>query len=210
MLSASASRSLSPTALASDPGYSVTAGLDTPLKVARWRVIGNVIMAIPHIIVLYVLLILAEIASIAAWFAILFTGQLPPGIGNFIAGVHRYQWRIYTFVLFLREPYPAFSVPTGYADPGDDLAWFDVVPSQHYSRVAVLLRILLVIPQVLFGIVLGIALYVALIIGFFAVLIMGSWPEGLRKFVVGVEFWAARVNAWFYLLADNYPPFSIS
>jgi hypothetical protein len=29
--------------------------LDAPLKVARWRVIGNPIMAIPHIIVLYVL-----------------------------------------------------------------------------------------------------------------------------------------------------------
>jgi hypothetical protein len=57
--------------------------------------------------------------------------------------------------------------------------------------------------------VLGIGLWVAMIVAFFAVLITGRWPAGLRKFVVGVEFWTFRVNAWYSLLADPYPPFSI-
>jgi hypothetical protein len=198
------------TALASDPGYPVTVGFDAPFEVARWRVIGNYILAIPHLIVLYVLLIVAEILSIGAWFAILFTGELPPGIGTFIAGVHRYQWRVVSYILFLRETYPTFSIPSGYADPGDDPAVFNVAPAETYSRVAVLLRIIYAIPQLLFGFVLTIGLYVAWIIAFFAVLITGRWPEGLRKFVVGVEFWATRFSAWYFLLADPYPPFSIS
>jgi hypothetical protein len=200
----------SPTALASDPSYPVTAGLDGPLEIARWRVIGNYIMAIPHLIFLYVLQIVAEVLTIVAWFAILFTGRLPSGIGTFITGVHRYQWRVMTFALFLRESYPAFDVPSGYAEPGGDVAWLNVVPAQRYSRLAVFFRGLLIIPQMLFGIVLVIAFYVAWIVAFFAVLITGKWPVGLRKFVVGFWFWSIRVNAWYALLADPYPPFSIS
>ena len=108
------------TAVASNPDYPVTAGLDAPLEVARWRVIGNYILAIPHLIVLYVLQIVANVMVFVAWIVILFTGDMPPGIGTFIAGVHRYQWRVLTYLLFLREPYPAFGVPSGYAEPGGD------------------------------------------------------------------------------------------
>jgi hypothetical protein len=202
--------SSSPTALASDPSYPVTAGFDAPMEVARWRVIGNYILAIPHLILLYVLGILAELVAIVGWFAILFTGALPPGIGAFIAGVHRYQWRVITYVLFLRESYPSFTLPSGYADPGDDPAWLNIAPPQSYSRIAVLLRIIYAIPQLFFGIVLAIGFYVAWIIAFFAVLFTGRWPEGLRKFVVGVEFWGIRFSAWYFLLADPYPPFNIN
>ena len=52
-------------------------------------------------------------------------------------------------------------------------------------------------------------MYVGLIIGFFAVLFTGKWPEGVRKFVVGVEFWSVESNAWYFLFADPYPPFAI-
>ena len=124
--------------------------------------------------------------------------------------MHRYQWRVVSYILFLRESYPTFSVPSGYPDPGGDPAWFNVAPPESYSRIAVLLRIIYAIPQLLFGLVLTIGLYVAWIIAFFAVLFTGRWPEGLRKFVIGVEFWATRFTAWYFLLADPYPPFSIS
>ena len=47
------------------------------------------------------------------------------------------------------------------------------------------------------------------IIGFFAVLITGQWPEGLREFIVGVHRWAYRVQAYVFLLTDAYPPFQL-
>jgi Domain of unknown function (DUF4389) len=197
------------TALASDPGYPVTAGLNSGSQIARWRVIGNYIMAIPHFIVLYVLQIVAQICMLIAWFAILFTGRIPGGLADFIAGVQRYGWRVFSFAFFLREPYPSFSLPTGYADPGDDPAWLQISPAERYSRLAVFFRFILIIPQALFGIVLGIALWVCLVIAWFAVLITGRWPEGLRSFVVRVVFWSIRVNAWYSLLADPYPPFTV-
>jgi Domain of unknown function (DUF4389) len=40
-------------------------------------------------------------------------------------------------------------------------------------------------------------------------LFTAHWPEGLRTFLVGVLRWSTRVNAYFYLLTDEYPPFSL-
>jgi hypothetical protein len=196
-------------ALASDPSYPVTAGLNYGREIARWRVIGNYIMVIPHLIVLYVLSIIAAVLVVIGWFAILFTGRFPQGMADFVAGVHRYQWRVQSFALFLREPYPSFNLPSGFADPGDDPAWVQIAPPDRYSRLAVFFRFLLVIPQLFFGIVLIIAQYFCMVVAWFAVLITGRWPEGLRNFVVRVMFWGVRVNAWYALLADPYPPFSI-
>ena len=198
-----------PDALASNPNYPVTSGFDAPLQVARWRVIGNPIMSIPHFIVLYILQIVSNVLLIVGWFVALFTGHLPDGIGNFVAGVHRYQFRVLTFYLFMREQYPSFGIPSGYAEPGGDQVWLQIAPPQSLSRLAVLFRIILVIPQLLFGLILYIGVYVSLIVAFFAVLITGGWPAGLRKFVLGVVFWGNRVNAWYGLLVDQYPPFSI-
>ncbi|MCU4186218.1 DUF4389 domain-containing protein [Acidiferrimicrobium sp. IK] len=194
-------------AITSSPDYPVTAGLEAPLTVARWRVIGNYILAIPHLVVLYVLQIVAQLAVVAAWFAILFTGRLPSGIGEFVAGVHRYQYRVLTYTFFLREEYPAFGVPSGYSDPGGDPAWFNVVPPERFSRAAVFFRGLLAIPQVLYGIVVSVVLFVAWIVGFFAVLFTGRWPESWRRSILGAVFWSVRFNAWYSLLADPYPPF---
>ncbi|MDP9118546.1 MAG: DUF4389 domain-containing protein [Actinomycetota bacterium] len=195
--------------LSSNPSYPVVASLDSPHAVARWRVIGNYVMAIPHLVVVYVLTVVAEIMALAGWFAIVFTGKLPAGIGNFIAGVQRYQWRVTSFALFLREAYPTFGLPSGYADPGGDVATLNITPATSYSRIAVILRFILIIPQALFGLFLFIGLYLALVVGFFAVLFTGKWPEGVRRFVIGVEFWSIRLNAWYFLLADPYPPFAI-
>lgn len=197
------------TAVASDPGYPVVAGLDAPLEVARWRVIGNAVLAIPHLVVLYAYQLVAQVAVFVAWFAILFTGRMPGGLGAFVAGAHRYQWRVQTYALFLREQYPAFGAPPGYGEPGGDPAWLRITPPGRYSRLAVFFRIVLVIPQALYGIVATIVLYVAWIVGFFAVLITGRWPEAWRRRLLGAAFWSVRVNAWYSLLSDPYPPFEM-
>lgn len=54
-----------------------------------------------------------------------------------------------------------------------------------------------------------IAAFFVLIAGFFAVLFTGRWPEGMRNFLVGCSRWSTRVSAYFYLMTDVYPPFSL-
>jgi hypothetical protein len=182
--------------------------LEAPLEVARWRVIGNPIMAIPHIILLYVLGIVLSVVTFIAWWAILFTGNYPASMFDFSAGILRYQWRVGTFYAFMREPYPTFGIPSGPDDPGGDPATFSIPRPEKLSRLLIFFKWLLVIPVELVLLVFAIGAYISLIIAFFAVLFTGKWPEGLRRYVIGVARLGFRLNAYTYLLTDSYPGFS--
>jgi hypothetical protein len=182
--------------------------LGSPFAVARWRVIGNPIMAIPLALYLYLLGIAVSVVTFIAWWAILFTGKYPESMFGFAAGVMRYQWRLGTFYLFMREPYPTFSLVTTTADPGDDPATFSIPYPQKLSRGLIFIKWLLVIPVLFVLFVLGIGAYVVLLIGFFAVLFTGKWPEGMRKYMIGVARLSFRANAYTNLMTDVYPGFS--
>jgi hypothetical protein len=198
------------TSVSPPPGivHPVQMDLGSPLAVARWRVIGNPIMAIPLALYLYLLSIAVSVVTFIAWFAILFTGKYPESMFGFAAGVMRYQWRLGTFYLFMREPYPTFSLVTTTADPGDDPATFSIPYPQKLSRGLIFIKWLLVIPVLFVLFVLGIGAYVVLLIGFFAVLFTGKWPEGMRKYMIGVARLSFRANAYTNLMTDVYPGFS--
>jgi Domain of unknown function (DUF4389) len=183
--------------------------LTSPLKVARWRPFVHWLLAIPHVFILYFLNIAAAVVMVISWFAILFTGQMPEGMFNFLAMHQRYQWRVGTYILFLREEYPPFDFTMSAADPGGDPAVLSFQRPDHLSRGLIFIKWLLIIPQMIVLLVLGIGLYVVLILGFLAVLFTGSWPAGLRNYVVGVERWATRVVMYYGLMTDQYPPFSL-
>ncbi|MHB8463780.1 MAG: DUF4389 domain-containing protein [Acidimicrobiales bacterium] len=189
--------------------FPLTIQLDAPLEVARWRVIVNGIMAIPHFIVLYILIFLSELVAFISFFAILFTGNIPEGMFNFQAMVLRYQWRVLSFAGFLREPYPPFAFDMTADDPGGDPATLRITRPDKLSRWQIFLKWLFIIPHALALIVLGLGAYIAYVVAFFAVLITGKWPEGLRKFIVGVMRWGMRVSAYTFLLTDVYPPFAL-
>jgi Domain of unknown function (DUF4389) len=76
---------------------------------------------------------------------------------------------------------------------------------ENRNKLTVGFRIILVIPQVIVLGVLVAAALVALVIAVFAVLLTGRWPEGLRRFVVGVMRWGTRVTAYFLLLTEVPP-----
>jgi Domain of unknown function (DUF4389) len=197
-------------ALRAGSRYPINLDVEVPAQIARWRPLVQWLLAIPLFIVLYVLRIVALVLAFLGWFAALFTGQFPETFGSFIAGYYRYAWRAFSYSWFLRETYPPFGPSLGYEDPGGDPAWFEVRRGEGLSRLFVLFRIILVIPQAIMVLLLSIALYVAMVVAFFAVIITGGWPSGLREFVVGASRWILRVDAWFYLLADPYPPFSLT
>ena len=77
----------------------------------RWLPLVKWFLAIPHYIVLLVLIIAALIATIIAWFAILFTGQYPKSLFDFVVGVGRWNLRVnaYAFLL-VTDKYPPFSL----------------------------------------------------------------------------------------------------
>ncbi|MCA9855573.1 MAG: DUF4389 domain-containing protein, partial [Dehalococcoidia bacterium] len=68
-------------------------------------------LAIPHYIVLFFLSIAAAVVIIIAWFAILFTGQYPRGMFDFVVGVGRWGLRVQAYAfLLVTDRYPPFSL----------------------------------------------------------------------------------------------------
>ena len=68
-------------------------------------------LAIPHYIVLVFLSAGAVFAAIFAWFAILFTGNYPKGLFDYVVGVSRWLLRVEAYALLLvTDEYPPFSL----------------------------------------------------------------------------------------------------
>jgi hypothetical protein len=75
----------------------------------RWLPLVKWFLAIPHYFVLFFLMLAAALATVIAWFAILFTGRYPKGLFDFVVGVGRWSVRVnaYAFLLTTDE-YPPF------------------------------------------------------------------------------------------------------
>jgi hypothetical protein len=183
--------------------------LDAPEAIARWRPLVHWLLAIPQVIVLYALGLVQYVVWILSFFAILFTGRMPESFFGIMVLTHRYQWRVASYILFMRESYPAFEFPTTERDPGTDPARLSVEQTSKLSRGLIFVKWLLAFPHYIVLTFLGIAAYVCAIIGFFAVLITGKWPESLRTFIIGVVRWSNRVSIYVFLMTDTYPPFRL-
>ncbi len=183
-----------------------------PDKVARWRVIGNIVLSVPHLMVLYVLGIFSQIVDILSWFAIMFTGKLPAGLAGVSCMMLRYSARVSTYMIFMRGSYPPFDFDTSAQDNGQDPeVVVNFAPEyEGRSRLSVFFRFILLIPILIMTMIWGFLTWLVSIVGFFAVLILGRWPKGLLDFMVGVNRFSTRTNAYWSLLTDKYPPLGLT
>jgi hypothetical protein len=191
------------------PSYPAAFTFDPPERIARWRVIGNVILAIPHLIILNVLGLVAEVLAFVAWILGVITGKVPLGILELLAMYIRYSTRVGMFASFLKEEYPPFTFATTLSDPGDDpRVRVDFLPeTEGRNRLTIFFRLFLAIPHIIVLFFVFIAAFFVYVIAWFAVLFTGRWPVGLQNFAVGLQRWSTRLNAYMFLLTDQYPPF---
>ncbi len=142
----------------------------------------------------------------------MFTGKLPAGLAGVNCMLIRYGARVSAFADFMRSSYPPFDFDTSTQDNGNDP---EVVVNfepelEGRSRASVFFRFILLIPVIIVAIFWGILHFLAMIVSFFAVLILGRWPQGLLNFVVGVNRFNVRINAYGGLLTDKFPPLGLS
>ena len=84
---------------------------DAARDLNRWLPLVKWFLAIPHYIVLAVLIVAAFVSIIIAWFAIIFTGRYPRGLFNFVLGTSRWGLRVTAYaVLLITDRYPPFSL----------------------------------------------------------------------------------------------------
>ncbi len=145
------------------------------LERSRLTVFFRIFLLIPHAIVLSLYAIAAFVVIFIAWFAALFTGRVPEGMHNFIAGFLRYYARVIAYGTILADPFPPFG--SGGTYPVD----LEIDPPVEQSRLTVFFRLILVLPcWILAGYALQPFLYLVAIGCWFVALFTGRVPDGLQ------------------------------
>jgi len=193
---------------------SVVGHLDEPLS--RWLFLVKWLLAIPHFIVLFFLWIGFCIATIIAFFAILFTGRYPRGLFDFNLGVLRWSWRVgfYSYQALGTDKYPPFTLEqTDY--PADVMVEYP----ERLSQGLVLVKWwLLAIPHYMVTGILsggfgeregGGLIEVLVFFSAVALLFTGRYPRDIFDLVLGMNRWVIRVVAYATLMTDRYPPFRL-
>ena len=186
--------------------YPVRFDIEYPETLSRWKIFVKWILAIPHFIIVYLLQAVAGVLVFIAFFAILFTKKWPRGLFDFTVQIERWTANVFVYALLLqRDEYPPFS-----GDSGQYPVALEIDYDDDLSRWMIFVKWLLAIPHLIVLVLLQIVVWVVVLIAFFAILFTGRFPRGMFDFMVGVQRWYWRVNAYaFLLMADRYPPFSL-
>jgi Domain of unknown function (DUF4389) len=84
---------------------------------SRLKTFFRIILAIPIVILRWVITLLLEIAAIAAWFVIVILGRMPRGLFDVMALANSYVARSDAYLFLLTETYPPFQ-DTSLQSPG--------------------------------------------------------------------------------------------
>jgi hypothetical protein len=165
----------------------------------RLTVFFRLLLAIPHFIVVLLWGVLTELIVLVAWFAALFTGQVPDGLHNFIANWLRYATRVTAYVFLLTDPFPPFGPAGSY--PVD--ARID--PASPQSRLTVGFRIFLAIPAMLLTYVFRMVNQIVALLGWFYTLATGHMHEGMRNISAWLLQYETQTWGYVLLLTGRYP-----
>jgi Domain of unknown function (DUF4389) len=99
--------------------------------------------------------------------------------------------------------------PSGPPSP-DHPAVLEIGYSSELNRWLPLVKWLLVIPHLIALTFVAIGAFFVIVYAFFAVLFTARFPRGAFDYLVGTARWAFRVMAYYHLMVDPYPPFSMA
>lgn len=213
--------------MAGSVAYPVHVNAELDPGTSRWLWLVKWILVIPHWIVLVFLWIGFLVASVIAFFAILFTERYPRGLFDFNVGVMRWSWRVnyYAYSALGTDQYPPFTLAEVETYP----ARLTVDYPERLSRGLVLVKWwLLAIPHyIVVGVFVGggswaangsddwgwslaggligvLVLFAAIVLG-----VTGAYPRSLYDLILGLNRWSLRVSGYASLMTDVYPPFRL-
>ena len=173
-------------------------------RYSRLTTFFRIILVIPHVIVAALWGIVAYIAVILAWFAILFTGRYPAGLFGFVAAYLSYITRVTCYLLLLTDRFPPFG--GGSADDGYPVQ-LSVDRPERLSRLTTFFRLIMAIPAYLVLYVLQLLARLLALFAWFVIIFIGRLPKGLFEVMELPMRYQARVTGYLMLLTDAYPWF---
>ena len=172
----------------------------------------KLLVALPHLFILYFLQIGAVIGAWIGYWGIALNGSLSPGIARFIHNYLGWNLRITSWLVSWRDEYPIFALEeSGYA-----AKVIVTEPTLERSRglavagIVFFFKGILLIPHFF---ILAFIQFAALVAGWFALWVVaftGVYPDGVFNFTVGTMRWYTRTYAWLLSITAEYPPFQLS
>jgi hypothetical protein len=91
-----------------DPAYPVRMDFVQLEEYSRLKTLVRIILAIPIVVLRYVMGLLLEIGAFAAWVVIVITGKMPRGLFDLLVLANSYTARSDAYLYLLSETYPPF------------------------------------------------------------------------------------------------------
>jgi hypothetical protein len=161
----------------------------------------RLLLAIPWLILGGLWGFAALIASVVAWFALVFTGEYPPALYEFVTRYVHYAARVNGFAFLLVDPLPPFD--------GDDHPEYPIqlrlpAPPASYDRTKVLLRFLYLIPAAIVNYAAAIVLEFVGFVSWLVIVFTGNQSEGLQNALRWALSWEIRFLLLLTLLSEDY------
>jgi hypothetical protein len=172
-----------------------------PAAQSRATVAFRVILAIPHLFVLYVLGIAGSVVAVIGWLGALVAGRLPDFAASYLSGYTRWYCRVVAYLLLLTDAYPPFSFE-------DDAAYPVRVKASpgRLNRLTVLIRLILAIPAGIASAILATGVTsIMIVIAWLVTLAAGKLPGSLHQAFAAVLRYTIRYYGYAYLLTGAYP-----
>ena len=181
------------------PAHPVRLELADDGRRSRLTVFFRLLLSIPHFVWLVLWSVAAFLAAFANGLVALFRGRSASSLHRFLAAYVRYYAHVTAFVTLVANPFPGFTGEPGY--PVDIV----VDPPERQSRWITFFRIFLAIPAFVISGALSAVLFVVALLGWFAALVTGRMPTGLRNLGAYCVRYASQTNAYWFVVTEAYP-----
>ena len=183
----------------------------------RVTVLVRLVLALPHLVWVTLFGLAALTLAFVVWLAVLFERRAPGTLHRFLASYVRYTVHLTAYLTLAAGPYPSFTGSGPY--PID----VEIDPPARQGRLGAGFRLVLALPALLLSSTLGgsaalgglsgvallsgtggLAVVVGLL-GWFASLVRGRMPRGMRDAAAYAIGYGAEAAAYALLLTDRYP-----
>ena len=173
---------------------------DDDLRRSRLTVFFRLLLALPHLVWLSLWGLVALLAAIVNWIATLTAGVSPRSLHRFLGAYVRYQLHVGAYLYLIGNPFPGF---TG-AEESYPIE-LHIAERASQNRWSVAFRIVLAIPALLIAGVYGALVFTVAVLGWFAALVTGRMPLGLRNAGALALRYTAQTYAYLFMVTGAYP-----